>query len=60
MGWDVGKSLLNNPHLAVTSTAAQTHRPSVPLETQLWRHDGAGERRLRWRERGKEGNQGEE
>lgn len=30
MGWDVGKSLLNNPHIAVTSTAAQIHRPSRP------------------------------
>lgn len=45
MGWDVGKSLLNNPHIAVTSTAAQIHRPSVPLEKQLWRHDRACERR---------------
>lgn len=45
MGWDVGKSLLNNPHIAVTSTAAQIHRPSVPLEQQLCRHDGACERR---------------
>lgn len=48
MGWDVGKSLLNNPHIAVTSTAAQIHRPSVPLENQLWRHDGARERRPCW------------
>ena len=31
MGWDVGKSLLNNPHIAVTSTAAQTHGPSLQL-----------------------------
>lgn len=60
MGWDVGKSLLNNPHIAVTSTTAQIHRPSVPLENQLWRHDGARKRGPRWRERGQEGNQGEE
>lgn len=60
MGWDVGKSLLNNPHIAVTSTTAQIHHPSVPLENQLWRHDGACERRPRWRERGQEGNWGKE
>lgn len=41
MGWDVGKSLLNNPHIAVTSAAAQIPGPSFPLESQLRRHGGA-------------------
>lgn len=60
MGWDVGKSLLNNPHIAVTSTTAQIHRPSVPLENQLWRHDRACERRLGWWWGGRRETRGEE
>lgn len=58
MGWDVGKSLLNNPHIAVTSAAAQIPGPSFPLESQLRRHGSARERGTRRREQGHERNRG--